>query len=384
MIKLSPFQWSSFNFFGFCCAYGVLLPFLPIWLKHYEYDTEMIGVIISLGYIFRFLGAMFFSQKASNPNRLIPINRFLTWATVVIVIVLAWSVHSIWILVPAIAFFHIFNGGAMPIGDTIASTWQQQVNLDYGRSRLFGSMAFVVGSVSTGFLLNYLEESAIIWILLAWLVFLGIGLMLNPTVGFSQSNNNQTQVSNISYWQLFKAPETMKIMIAISLIQASHATYYAYSTIYWSSNGISTQDSSLLWAVGVIAEILFFFVSNKAFKAWKTQHLVILSALGAILRWVIIASTANFMVLIFVQMLHAISYAAGHYAMIRYISSQPVEHIAKLQALYFSISNCILMAIFTFIAGLTYQYSPSISFGLMAIFALPAIFIVPRKLATKF
>ncbi|QGM80523.1 3-phenylpropionate MFS transporter [Otariodibacter oris] len=384
MIKLSPFQWSSFNFFGFYCAYGVLLPFLPVWLKHHEYDTEMIGLIISLGYIFRFLGAMFFSQKAANPNRLIPLNRILTWATVAILFIVAWSVGSVWILLPVIAVFHMFNGGSMPIGDTIASTWQQQVNLDYGRSRLFGSMAFVVGSVSTGFLLNYLEESAIIWILTAWLIFLGIGLMLNPTVGFTQNNHDQPKISNITYWQLFKAPETMKIMIAISLIQASHAAYYAYSTIYWSSNGISTQDASFLWAAAVIAEIIFFFFSNKAFKGWKTQHLVILSALGAILRWGIIASTHDFMILVFVQLLHSISYAAGHYAMIRYISSQPVEHIAKLQALYFSISNCILMAIFTFIAGLTYQYSPSISFGLMAIFALPAIFIVPRKFETKF
>lgn len=27
MMKVSPFQWAAFNYFGFFCAYGVLLPF---------------------------------------------------------------------------------------------------------------------------------------------------------------------------------------------------------------------------------------------------------------------------------------------------------------------------------------------------------------------
>ena len=44
MITLSPFKWASFNFFGFFCAYGVMLPFLPVWLKHYGYSAEMIGL----------------------------------------------------------------------------------------------------------------------------------------------------------------------------------------------------------------------------------------------------------------------------------------------------------------------------------------------------
>ncbi len=34
-----------------------------------------------------------------------------------------------------------------------------------------------------------------------------------------------------------KVPTTFKMLIAISLIQSSHAAYYAYSTIYWASQG---------------------------------------------------------------------------------------------------------------------------------------------------
>ena len=36
------------------------------------------------------------------------------------------------------------NAAGMPIGDSLASTWQQQIHLDYGKARLIGSFAFVV------------------------------------------------------------------------------------------------------------------------------------------------------------------------------------------------------------------------------------------------
>ncbi|WP_373778845.1 3-phenylpropionate MFS transporter [Glaesserella sp.] len=382
MIKFTPFQWSSFNFFGFYCAYGVLLPFLPVWLNHHGYDSGMIGLLIASGYLFRFAGAMFFSQQVSDPQRLVPLNRFLTWVTVAILFGVAWSVGSIWILLPAIALFHIFNGGAMPIADTIASTWQQQVGIDYGKTRLFGSLAFVVGSVSTGYLVDWLGKNAIIGILIGWMIFLALGLMLNPTEGF-RPNPKTEHNSEQSYWQLLKRPTTFKMVVAISLIQASHAAYYAYSTIYWQAEGISTRYASLLWGLAVVAEILFFFFSKKLFKAWRISHLIVISAVASMIRWAVLALTSEFTLLALVQILHAITYGMGHYAMIRYISAQPVEQIAKLQALYFGCASCVVMALFTFIAGVVYQYSPTNSFWLMVLLVIPALFIVPRKLDAK-
>lgn len=382
MIKLSPFQWSSFNFFGFYCAYGVLLPFLPVWLKHHGYDTELIGLIIALGYLFRFAGGMIFSKWVRHSNQLIPLNRFLTWASIAVLFAVISSAGSIWLLLPAIAVFHIFNGGAMPIGDTIASTWQQQIALDYGKSRLFGSIAFVVGSVSTGYFIGWLGESAIIGIIIGWLVILGVGISLKPSVCFSEQSQRR-QSETTSYWQLFKQPTTFKMLVAISLIQASHAAYYAYSTIYWQSAGISTQQASLLWGLAVCAEILFFFFSKKWFKSWKIQHLIVISAFASMLRWTLLASTTDMAILSLMQVLHALTYGMGHYAMIRYISAQPVEQIAKLQALYFGLASCVVMALFTFIAGMIYPSSPTMSFWLMVVFALPAIFIVPKRFEVR-
>lgn len=381
-MKISPFKWSSFNFFGFYAAYGVLVPFLPVWLSHHGYNADTIGTLIALGYLFRLAGAMFFSKKVSHSNQLLPLSRLLTWVAVGLSIAMVWGVSSLWIFILLFALFHIFNGGAMPIADTIAANWQQQNVLDYGKSRLFGSLAFVVSSVSTGFVLNWTGQSAIIGILIGWLVFLGLGISLPPNQGF-QDQPKANNKSEISYRQLLENPTTKRMIIAVSLVQASHAAYYAYSTLYWTSNGISTQQASLLWGLSVLAEVLFFFFSKRFFGNTAIRTLVLIAIWGALIRWIVLGSSTALPLLFIIQLLHTATFGIAHYAMIRYISTQPIEHSAKLQALYFSLANCAVMALFTLIAGKVYLFSPQISFWLMAVAVLPALFILPKKFEVK-
>jgi len=172
------------------------------------------------------------------------------------------------------------------------------------------------------------------------------------------------------------------MLITVSLILGSHAAYYTYSTLYWSSLGISTETISLLWGIAVVAEICMFFFAKHFLGRVKIHYLMMIAAAVTISRWILLANITDPMLFIFEQCLHSFSFAMTHFAMIRYISSQEVEKIAKLQGLYFGLSNCAIVAIFTFISGLLYQYNPSYMFILMAITVLPVFFLVP-KIATK-
>lgn len=379
-MKLTPFQWASFNFFGFYAAFGVLIPFLPVWLNHYEYSADTIGALIAMGYLFRLVGAMGFSKSVQSADHLLVLSRLLTWGAIIIASAMWWSVSTLWLFVPCLALFHIFNGGAMPIADTIAANWQQQNKLDYGKSRLFGSLAFVISSVSTGFLLEWTGKGAVMAILILWLVVLGIGISCRPTVGFIQS---QTEQTDISYRQLWANATTKRMLIAVSLIQASHAAYYAYSTLYWTNNGISTQQASLLWGLSVLAEVLFFYFSKRLFGHISIAKLLIIAICGALLRWALLANSVEIAVLLLIQLLHTATFGLSHYAMIRYIATQPIAHSAKLQALYFSLSNCAAMALFTFVSGKLYLLSPELSFTFMAVAVIPALLIMPKQFGVQ-
>lgn len=382
MMQLSPFKWASFNFFGFFCAYGVMLPFLPVWLKHYGYSAEIIGLIASVGYVFRFIGGVLASQRVKHVDHLIPTARSLTWLNLAVIPFIFLFADNIWILFPLLMLFHAFNAGAMPIADSIASVWQQQVGLDYGKARLFGSVAFVVGSLSCGYLVGFLGETSIIFIFAGFMLFLSLGQSLKPTVALQQSSDDHN-ANSPSYWQIFKEPTACRMLIVVSLILGSHAAYYTYSTLYWSSLGISTEMISLLWGVAVVAEIGMFFFAKRFLSNVRIHYLMMVAATVTILRWLMLANISEAGWFIPEQCLHSFSFAMTHFAMIRYISSQEVEKIAKLQGLYFGLSNCAVVAVLTFVSGLLYQESPTSMFLLMAAIIVPIYFLVPRKLPHK-
>ena len=59
----------------------------------------------------------------------------------------------------------------------------------------------------------------------------------------------------------------MWLLVASALIQGSHAVYYSLSTLHWRDHGIDEFASSVLWAEGIVAEIVLFFVAQ-----YFTEH----------------------------------------------------------------------------------------------------------------
>ena len=69
-MPVRPFTWLALSFFGYYCAYGVFIPFFPVWLKSQHYGEELIGMVLASAYVFRFVGGLFFSgliKRASYP-----------------------------------------------------------------------------------------------------------------------------------------------------------------------------------------------------------------------------------------------------------------------------------------------------------------------------
>jgi len=59
-----PFTWLALSFFGYYCAYGVFIPFFPVWLKSQQYGEELIGMVLASAYVFRFVGGLFCGRHA--------------------------------------------------------------------------------------------------------------------------------------------------------------------------------------------------------------------------------------------------------------------------------------------------------------------------------
>ena len=150
---------------------------------------------------------------------------------------------------------------------------------------------------------------------------------------------------------------------------------------------MSLFQIGFLWSWGVLAEIIFFLfidrikVKNFFFKA------IIFVGIIATVRWTLTFLFNNFLILIFIQSLHAFTFGLSHYLVMYYIYTK-VDNNNKLiaQSFYHALSSGIFMTAFTIAAGVSFNYNDSgLGFFLMAIFSfLSVILIYLRNFILKY
>ena len=372
-----PFTWLSLSFFGYFCAYGVFVPFFPVWLKSQVYGAELIGLVVASSYFFRFAGGLLFANFVKQAHHLLSMLRVLAWASVGVMALISIVTENFWLLFAAIGLFSMLNSAGIAITDTLATTWQQQVKLDYGKARLIGSAAYVVGVTVFGNLIGVIGNQNIVWILTALLFLYALVQMLSPSVA-PADNNQSTVTTPVGFTELLKDPITFRVLMAVTLIQGSHAGYYVYSVLYWTQLGINVETTSLLWGLAVCAEILLFFFSNRLFRKWSISKLLYIATIGAIARWGLFSITDNLWLIALLQTFHSLTFALMHYAVIRYIGTQSQSSMAKLQSLYNGLANCAGVGVMTAIAGQLYPISGQLMFIVMTGVAITALAVVPR------
>ncbi|MGZ9021073.1 MAG: MFS transporter [Rhodoplanes sp.] len=90
--------------------------------------------------------------------------------------------------------------------------------------------------------------------------------------------------------------------------QGSHAVYYAFGTLHWQAAGHSDDVIGLLWAEGVVCEIVLFAAGAAVRRRISAPWLIAVAGALAALRWLVLGSTTALPAVIAVQALHAFSY----------------------------------------------------------------------------
>ncbi|MBV7388779.1 3-phenylpropionate MFS transporter [Pasteurellaceae bacterium TAE3-ERU1] len=384
MITLSPFAWLIASFIGYFAAYGVFLPFLPVWLQSQHYSDEMIGIIAASAFLFRFIGSMAFSQWVKLPSHLIPTLRAIGYLSLLLTVGMIFSAQSAWLLFIFIALFNMVYGAGVPLTDSLAGTWQQQVPLDYGKARLTGSLSFIAANLLAGYVLALWGDENTLWLMSALLLVYIIAQHAKPAVAPLNPQDDTAGVEEASYKRIFQNRPVVALLAVLALLQGAHGAYYAYGVLFWSQQGISVELTGWLWGFSVAAEVILFFFASRLFKATSLTALLTISALFSLIRWAGMAYVEGLFAFLLLQCMHAFTFAICHFATVRYISAQPSRLIPKLQALYSGVCSCLSVALLMLLSGSLYKINPAWAFLAMAIAVLPCfplLVYIKRRLA---
>ncbi|QIA64634.1 3-phenylpropionate MFS transporter [Vibrio astriarenae] len=373
MLNPSPYGWISQYFLGFFFAYGVYLPFWALWFEDQGVSATDIGMLVGLGLATRCVANLVITPRVHKVEHLLPVLRWLSLFALLFIGFHFLAGGSFWLMALATILFNLMCGPVIPLSDAMANYYSRLKLLDYGRTRLWGSVAFIAGSTVVGYLVSLYGTDMIIYTALAG-VFVALLLsMRNPNpmpVTIEEEDATRPKIS-----ALLREWPVVKFLVLIALIQGSHAAYYSFSAIHWKEAGHSEDIIGYLWSLGVVAEVAIFAFSKRLFAGWSLRTLFVVAACGVMLRWGLTASTTAVPVLLVVQMLHGVTFAMAHIAAIQYIQNSPTNKMVALQALYNAIPLGAFIALMTALSGWGYEHWGSNIFWVMASMGLLALFI---------
>ncbi|WP_370420428.1 3-phenylpropionate MFS transporter [Pantoea vagans] len=376
-------RWLGLGYFTYFFCYGIYLPFWGVWLKGTGLDAEKIGLLLGCGMVARFVGSLLIASQVKNPGRLITALRLLALMTCLFAAGFWIGEQWMWLLTVMIGF-NLFFSPLVPLSDALAATWTQQIGLAYGPVRLWGSLAFVISSALTGVLVSAYSSQAILLLLSVGVIAMLAGMMLRPV---TQPQGHERQSAAGGGWQewrdLLRENAVWRFMLCVTLLQGAHAAYYGFSAIWWQESGYSASTVGYLWSLGVVAEIIVFALSSRLFRRWSARDLLLLSGICALIRWGLLGASTALPLLIVAQILHCGSFTVCHLAAMRFIAARQGAEVIRLQSLYSALAMGGGIAVMTMICGVLFAHLQGHLFWVMALVALPALFLRPGYDSSK-
>ena len=367
----------SLFFAGYFFPFGIYIPFFGVWLKSIGMTSEEIGLVLTIPLVIRVFFTPVMSALADKVgDRRLTLRIYcLFYAAGFALITLNDSLLWIGLIM---ALSHIAQSAIVPVADSLAMAGTRRYDLDYGKMRSWGSMAFVVANLVGGLILNEFGASRIIWLLVfgnLLHVLFSLSLPVDPRLIDNKRLAKGTQLNRHQLKQ-FAQGGFLLILVAAGLLQASHGMLYAFATIYWQKIGIAANMTGIFWSVSVLAEVVVFIYSKRILKRVGWRILLLLGGLSGILRWCLFPLALPEIGYILLQLLHAGSFGCTHLGTMFFISENVDDDLSGTAQGLFTTASGLLLAGVTYLSGLLYARWEGMSFLTMSVTSTAALLLI--------
>jgi PPP family 3-phenylpropionic acid transporter len=371
-------------------AFGSSSPFLPAFLAGRGLGADELGFV---------LGAATAARLVCGPIAGRVADRFqLFRAELAVCASIAAGAALLYLLADgfwAVMAISLLQAAALaplvPLADALslayARTQQNTPGFEYGWVRGVGSAAFVAGILAAGQAAGAYGLSAIMWLSATALLVIPLIAKFVPGFPAPAQDKSWHKGSPDHPWSMLLRQRTFVLVTLVgALVLGSHAMYDSFAIIRWSEAGISTATIALLWSESVAAEVLIFLLIGPALLGALTPTgALACAAVCGLLRWGVMAQTAEVATLAFIQPLHGFTFALLHLASMRLITDTvPATLAGTAQAVYGLVGVGGPTAVLMIVSGWLYsRFGPNGFWvmGLLCLAAFPLIWTLHRTLS---
>lgn len=362
---------SSFYFFYFALL-GCISPYWGLFLDGRGYSAQEIGELMALFGLVRIIAPNVWGALGDYSGRRMALLRLGCAMCALIFINIFW-VSSFFTMAMIMVGYGFFWAAVLPQFEVVTLNYLQDKTDDYSKIRIWGSVGFVVFVLLLGVVFDFISVQ---YLPVFMLLLLGLIFLSSTTIKGQELTHDH--VESVGFLTLVKRPEVIGFLLAAFLMQLSHGAYYTFFSLFLEKAGYTNTLIGVLWAVGVIAEVLVFLVVHRLFKAINYKTVLVMSLLLAAFRWYFTAHFVDVLwLLIVLQLTHAATFGTMHAVSMHYIHQYfQGKHQGQGQALFSSLTYGAGGAVGAVASGYVWEWDFGVTmFELSAMSALVGAFI---------
>ncbi len=356
---------------GFAAA-AVNSAYLPLWFADRGLSAADIGQIVGAAALLRVAGGPFGGWAADRLGRPQAVLATAAGLAALSAAVLP-GLNGFLPLLLATALLGAGSALLSPLTDGIALALAALRRLEYGPTRAWGSIAYMVATAGAGALLARIGSGAVPALLVSGYAAAAVLAFRIPTV--QQPRRSAGRILAVLHDRGFRLA-----LYATALIQGSHAAYYSFASLRWRAAGLNDTVIGLLIAEGIVAEIALFLWGRRLIDRLGPARLTAVASFACIIRWTALAFLTDIPALAFVQLLHACTFACQHLSTMLVLRTLPPERAGMAQTLTSALGFSAATAALVWLTGQLYGSWGGLSFLPMAVVGGSALLLV-RPLA---
>ena len=328
----------TFNFSLFLFTYyahvGTFAIYATLFFAARGMSAPEIGILMSLIQVMRIVGPNLWGWIADHTGQRVLVLRLTTLGALIAFggIFFARSYGDFIIVMICLNLFTSAHG---PLSEALMLAEMRGDLSNYGRVRLWGSVGFIAAVMGAGYLLEWLGVEALPWIagaLLLCVALAGLRIVQAP-------HSHQAQAAP-ALWSVLRQPAVIAFFVSAALMAAVHMSLNAFYSLYLEHAGYSKPVIGAMWALGVVAEVAFFYFQAPLFQRFGARNVMMFAFAAALLRFPVIGVAERFLVILaLAQLLHAATFAAHLSASIMVMQRWFAGALqARGQALYMSLA----------------------------------------------
>ncbi|WP_246362601.1 MFS transporter [Paenibacillus alba] len=315
--------------FSFFMTMGIVVTFFPLYFDYKGYSKLQIGLLYAIGPLIGIATNLLWGFLS---------DRFQTIKKIMIILILGQLVTSIlvftagWfsLLYVCLAAFFFFQQPVNSLNDSQLMLSIRTSGKSYASFRVYGSIGFAVSAGGFGLLLRHYGTGLTPILCLFTIVCTLVIVFL-----LKDARQGGKKMAFGGMLSILRSKKFLWFLVLIVIMSVSHRFNDGFLALYMRQLGASDSLIGYAWMTSALSEIPVFFFLSKYGHRFKELPLLAFAGIIYAVRFFIMSSIHDPSWVIWIQMLHSLTFGIFLFTANRYISQLiPDEYRSSGQAIF--------------------------------------------------